>query len=95
MTKDTIKYSIGNRVAKELIRMIHGHEQRWADCLRDCWMEAGKGGKIRTTVIVQSIKHNLKKISGTASSQGMLAATTSWKRQGTDSPLERPEGAAS
>ena len=52
-SRGDIKYSIGNGVAKELIRMTHGHELRWEGCLRKqgCWVEEGKGGKIRTTVI--------------------------------------------
>ena len=29
-----VKYSIGSGVAKELIGMIHGHEQWWGDYLR-------------------------------------------------------------
>ena len=30
-----VKYSIENRVAKELIHMTHGHEQWWGDCPRE------------------------------------------------------------
>ena len=30
-----VKYSIGNGVAKELVRMTHGHEQWCGDCLRE------------------------------------------------------------
>ena len=49
----TIKYSIGNGVARELIHMTHGHEQWWEDCLRELGLlgEGGKGGKIRTPII--------------------------------------------
>ena len=36
-----VKYSTGNAVAKELIRMTTGHEQWWGDCLRQ-W-EGGVG----------------------------------------------------
>ena len=46
-----VNYGIGNREAKELIFMPHGHEQWCGDCLRKCGGEGGKGGKIRTTVI--------------------------------------------
>ena len=48
-----IKYCPGNGVAKELIRMTHGHEQWCGDCLRE-WGMLGRGeqrGKIGTTVI--------------------------------------------
>ena len=49
-----IKYNIGNGVAKELIRMTHGHEQRGEDCLRERGV-LGRGGrrgkKTGTTVI--------------------------------------------
>ena len=48
-----MKYSPGNRVAKELIFMTQGHEQWCEDCLRE-WGEVGGGGqrgKIGTTVI--------------------------------------------
>ena len=46
-----VKYSKANGVAEELIRMTHG---QWRDCLREWggWVEGGKRGKIRTTVIV-------------------------------------------
>ena len=46
-------YSIGNGVAKELIHMTHGHEQRGGDCLREWGILGGGGkwGKVRTTVI--------------------------------------------
>ena len=47
------RYSIGNGVAKEFIRMTHGHEQWWGDCLRE-WVVLGGGGqrgKIRTILI--------------------------------------------
>ena len=37
-----VKYSIGNGVAKELICMTHGHEQRCGDCLRE-WGLLGGG----------------------------------------------------
>ena len=33
-SQEDVKYSIGNGVAKELIRMTHGHEQWCGDCLR-------------------------------------------------------------
>ena len=48
-----IKYSIRNRVAKELICRTHGHGQWCGDCLREwgCWVEGGQGGKSGTTVI--------------------------------------------
>ena len=48
-----VKYSVGIRVAEELICMIHGREQRCVDCLWEwgCWVKGGKGGKIGTTVI--------------------------------------------
>ena len=57
-----VQYSIGNGAAKELTRMTHGHEQWQGDYLREreCWVERGKGGKTRTTVIAQSIKYNKK-----------------------------------
>ena len=48
-----VKNGIGNGEAKELICTTHGHELRGSDCQRE-WgyrMEAGKGGKIGTTVI--------------------------------------------
>ena len=38
-----VKYSIGNRVAKEPICMTHGHEQWWGNCLRE-WGMLGEGG---------------------------------------------------
>ena len=49
-----VKDSIGNGVAKELIGMIHGHEQWWGDCLREWVVLSGGGqrGKIRTTVTI-------------------------------------------
>ena len=37
-----VKHSIGNGVAKKLIHMTHGHEQRWGDCLRE-WGLLGGG----------------------------------------------------
>ena len=50
-----VKYSIGNGVAKELIRMSHGHERGMVEGLPEgvgrCWVEGSKGEKIRTTVI--------------------------------------------
>ena len=55
----TIKYSIGNGVARELIHMTHGYEQWWGDCLRKLGV-VGKGRKIGTIVIAFSIKYNLK-----------------------------------
>ena len=39
-----VKYNIGNGVAKELIRMTHGHEQWWGDCLRESEGLLGGGG---------------------------------------------------
>ena len=30
-----MKYSLGNRVARELIHMTHGHEQWRRDCLKE------------------------------------------------------------
>ena len=49
-----VKYSIRSGVAEELICVIHGHEQRWGDCLKEWGLVSGRGqkGKIRTTVIV-------------------------------------------
>ena len=43
-----VKYSTGNAVAKELIHMIHGHEQWWDNCLRAQGVLGGwhKGGKL-------------------------------------------------
>ena len=38
-------------------------------------------------------KQNISVQCGVATGQGVLAATRSWKRQGTDSPLEPLEGA--
>ena len=43
-SRGDIKYSIGNGVAKELIRMTHGHEQWWGDCLREWGLLGGGGG---------------------------------------------------
>ena len=40
-----IKCSIGNGVAKELIHMVHGHEQGYGDCLREREVVGGEGGK--------------------------------------------------
>ena len=55
-----VKYSLGNRVAKEYICMTHGHG--WCgDCLREWGVLGGegKGGIIRTTGIAYTIKYNL------------------------------------
>ena len=41
-----VKYSMGNGVAKELICIADGHEQRWGDCLRGVggvWWEGQRG----------------------------------------------------
>ena len=38
-----VQYSIGNGVAKELVRMTYGHEQWWGNCLRE-WGVLGGGG---------------------------------------------------
>ena len=38
-----VKYSTGNGVAKELIRMTHGHEQQWWYFLRE-WGVLVRGG---------------------------------------------------
>ena len=48
-----VKYSTGNGVAKELIRMTYGHEQWRGDCLREWGFLVGEGqrGKIWETVI--------------------------------------------
>ena len=50
-----VKYSIRKGVAKELVCMIHGHEQWCRDCLRERrglhGGGQGKMGKIRTTII--------------------------------------------
>ena len=49
-----LKYSIGNRVAKKLICMTHGHEQSYGDCLRECghaWCRLAERGKFGTFVI--------------------------------------------
>ena len=48
-----VKYSIGNKVAKELMYMTHGHEQWCENCLVNggCWAEGGKEGIIGITVI--------------------------------------------
>ena len=48
---EDVKYSIGNGIANELIRMTHGHEQWWQDCLRD-WGAGWRGQRreISTTV---------------------------------------------
>ena len=53
-----VKYSTGNGIAKEVIRLTHGHEQWCGDCLREWGLldEGGQRGKIRTTVIAESIK---------------------------------------
>ena len=40
-----VRYSIGNAVAKELIRMTYGHEQWCGDCLKD-WLKVGRGEKL-------------------------------------------------
>ena len=47
------KNSIGNGVAKELVRMINGHEQGRGDCWRKWELPGGGGkrGKIEITVI--------------------------------------------
>ena len=47
-----VKYSKGNRVAKELICMAHGHEQMVCGLPGEwrCWVE-GHSGKIGTTVV--------------------------------------------
>ena len=42
-----MKYSIGNGVAKELICMTHGHEQRYGDCLKEWEMLAGGGPRAK------------------------------------------------
>ena len=39
-----VKYSVGNGVAKELIRMTQGHEQWCGDCLRE-WGGLSEGGQ--------------------------------------------------
>lgn len=56
------QYGIGNGVAKELIHVINGYEQWWGDCLRELRVlgGGGQGGKIRTTIIAQSIQYNVK-----------------------------------
>ena len=48
-----VQYSIGSGPAKELTRMMHGHEQWCGDCLREWGVLGGgvKGGKIGTIVI--------------------------------------------
>ena len=38
-----VKYSVGNRVAKELIHKSHGHEQWCEDCLRELGGTQWKG----------------------------------------------------
>ena len=48
-----VKYSVGKGAAKKFICITHGYEQWYGDCLREggCWVEEGKGEKIRTIVI--------------------------------------------
>ena len=48
-----VQYSTGNGVAKELVRMINGHEQGRGDCWRKWELPGGGGkrGKIEITVI--------------------------------------------
>ena len=41
---EDVKYSIGNRAAKELICMTQGHEQWCGDCLRE-WGSGWRGAK--------------------------------------------------
>ena len=46
---ENVKYSIRKRVAKELTRMTHGHQQGWGYCLRNGGGSLGggeKGGKL-------------------------------------------------
>ena len=38
-------YNIGHGEAKELICMIHGHEQWWGACLREWGLLGGEGSK--------------------------------------------------
>ena len=42
--------------------MTQGHEQWGGDCMRErgCWVEGGKWEKIGITIIIYSIKYNLK-----------------------------------
>ena len=47
-----VKCSRGSEVAKELTGMTQGQERWCGGCLRECWVEGDKRGKIRTTVIV-------------------------------------------
>ena len=44
-----LRASIGHRIAKELICMTHGHEQRRGDCWKEWWgAEWGdEGGKLQ------------------------------------------------
>ena len=50
-----VKYSVGNGGAKELIRRIHGHEQRWGDCLSEWIVLGGRGQRGKNQNICNSI----------------------------------------
>ena len=55
-----VKYCIGNGEAKELICMIHGHEQRCVDCLRECRVLGGGGQRRKNWDSCNSIINFLK-----------------------------------
>ena len=54
-----IQYSVGNGVPKELIRMTHGHEQWWRNCLWDWGMVGGGGQKGKNHDNGNSITKNI------------------------------------
>ena len=47
-----VKYSIGNRVAKEHIRMTHRHGQQCGDCLRERGWSGWRGAKGKQTTVI-------------------------------------------
>ena len=48
-----VKYSIGHGEAKGLVHLTYGHEQWWGlpEGVGQCWVEEGKEGIIRKTII--------------------------------------------